>query len=74
MRHNHVCDSDIDLLVIMPIVGRRHDAAVRVLNELRDLPVPVDITVVDPAHLDDEARVPGVVRAAMCEGRVLAAA
>lgn len=67
-------DSDIDLLVVMPIVGRRHDASVRVLNELRDLPVPVDITVVDPAHLDEEASVPGVVRAAMREGRVLAAA
>lgn len=67
-------DSDIDLLVIMPIVGRRHDASVRVLNELRDLPVPVDITVVDPAHLDEEARVPGVVRVAMREGRLLVAA
>ena len=67
-------DSDIDLLVVMPIVGRRHDTSVRVLNELRDLPVPVDITVVDPAHLNEEASVPGVVRAAMREGRVLAAA
>lgn len=67
-------DSDIDLLVVMPIVGRRHDTSVRVLNELRDLPVPVDITVVDPAHLDEEASVPGVVRAAMREGRVLVAA
>ncbi len=67
-------DSDIDLLVVMPIVGRRHDTSVRVLNELRDLPVPIDITVVDPAHLDEEASVPGVVRAAMREGRVLVAA
>lgn len=66
-------DSDIDLLVVMPIVGRRHDTSVRVLNELRDLPVPVDITVVDPAHLDEEASVPGVVRAAIREGRVLVA-
>ena len=66
-------DSDIDLLVVMPIVGRRHDVSVRVLDELRDLPVPVDITVVDPAHLDEKAGVPGVVRAAMREGRVLVA-
>ena len=65
-------DSDIDLLVVMPIVGRRHDTAVRVLNELRDLPVPVGLTVVDPAHLDEEASVPGVVRAALREGVVLA--
>lgn len=65
-------DSDIDLLVVMPMIGRRHDAAVRVLNELRDLPAPVDITVVDPAHLGEEASVPGVVRAALREGIVLA--
>ena len=64
-------DSDIDLLVVMPIVGRRHDTAVSVLNELRDFPVPVDIIVVDPAHLDEEASVPGVVRAAMRSGRDL---
>ena len=64
-------ESDIDLLVVMPIVGSRHDAAVRALNELRGMPVPVDITVVDPAHLDEEASVPGVVRAAMREGRAL---
>lgn len=67
-------DSDIDLLVVLPIVGRRHDTSVRLLSELRDLPVPVDITVVDPAHLIEEASVPGVVRAALREGRVLAAA
>lgn len=66
-------DSDIDLLVVMPISGRRHDVSVRVLNELRDLPMPVDITVVDPAHLEKEASVPGVVRAALREGRVLVA-
>ncbi len=64
-------DSDIDLLVIMPIVGRRHDTTVRVLNELRDLPVPVNITVVDPAGIDEEASVPGVVRVAIREGRIL---
>ena len=66
-------DSDIDLLVVIPIVGRRHDTSVRVLNELRDLPVPVSITVVDPARIDEEASVPGVVRVAMREGRDLVA-
>lgn len=44
------------------------NTAVRVLNELRDLPVPVDLTVVGPAHLDEEARVPGVVREALRGG------
>lgn len=67
-------DSEIDLLVVMPIVDRRHDTAVGVLNELRDFPVPVGITVVDPTHLDEEASVPGVVRAALREGAFLAGA
>ena len=66
-------DSDIDLLVIMPVVGRRHDTTVGVLKEVRDLPVPVGITVVDPACLDDEASVPGVVRVALREGKDLVA-
>ena len=66
-------DSDIDLLVVMPIIGRRHDAAVRVLKELRDLPAPVDLIVVDPNHFEEEASVPGIIRAALREGHVLAA-
>ena len=53
--------------------GARMNTAVRVLNELRDLPVPVDLTVVGPAHLDEEARVPGVVREALRGGRVVVA-
>jgi predicted nucleotidyltransferase len=66
-------DSDIDLLVVRPIVGRRNDTSVRVLNELRDISVPVSITVVDPARIDEEAIVPCVVRVAMREGRDLVA-
>jgi predicted nucleotidyltransferase len=67
-------DSDLDLLVVLPIPGRRHDAAVAVLNELRNLPVPVDIVVVDPADLERQASEPGLVRAALREGRELVAA
>jgi uncharacterized protein len=64
-------DSDIDLLVVLPHVSRRHDDAVRVLRELRDMPVPVDVTVIDEASLDDRSQEPGLVRLAMREGRVL---
>ena len=64
-------DSDIDLLVVLPSVSRRHDDAVRVLRELRDLPVPVDVTVIDEAALGDRLREPGLIRVAMREGRVL---
>ena len=64
-------DSDTDLLVVMLIFGSRRDATVRVLNDLRDLPFAVDATVVDLAHLDEEASVPGVVRAAIRDGHTL---
>lgn len=64
-------DSDIDLLVVLPIVGRRHDATVSVLTALRDLPVPVDIVVVDSTRFDEEAHTPGIVRVAMREGKTL---
>ena len=63
---------NLHFLVVMPIVGRRHDTTVRVLSGLRDLVVPIDIMVVDPAHLDDEASVPGIVRVAVREGQTLA--
>jgi predicted nucleotidyltransferase len=65
--------SDIDLLVVLPTIRRRHDAAVAVLRELRDLPVPVDVAVVDSDGFRLESRVPGLVRAALREGRELAA-
>ena len=63
-------DSDIDVVVVMPIVGRKHDAGVRLMNELRDLPVPVEVVVVDSAEFPTEARLPGIVRVAVREGRV----
>lgn len=64
-------DSDIDLLVVLPIVGRRHDAAVSIMTELRGISVPVDIVVVDSARFDEQARIPGIVRVAMREGKTL---
>ena len=64
-------DSDIDLLVVLPIVERRHDTAVSVMAGLRDLPVPVNVVVVDSTRFDEEARVPGIIRVAMREGTTL---
>src|SRR5262245_14976933 len=64
-------DSDIDLLVVLPRITRRHDDAVRVLQQLRDLPVPVEVIVVDDGLLARESNVPGVVRVALREGRMV---
>lgn len=62
-------DSDIDLLVVLPVHGRKHDVAVRLLNELRDIPAPIDVVVVDVDEYPTEARLPGIVRVAVREGR-----
>jgi uncharacterized protein len=64
-------DSDIDLLVVLPIVDSRHNDAVRILTALRHLPVPIDLVVVDSTRLDEQARIPGIVRVAMREGKTL---
>jgi predicted nucleotidyltransferase len=53
-------DSHIDLVVVLPVVTRRHDDGVQVLRVLRDLPVPVDVLSVDKAGLDREAELPRV--------------
>ncbi len=36
-------DSDIDLLIVPPALTRRHDDTVRMLRQLRDLPVPLEL-------------------------------
>ena len=63
-------DSDLDILVVIPVEGRKHDVAVRLLRELRDIPVPIDVVVVDVDEFPVEARLPGIVRVAVREGRV----
>ena len=63
-------DSDIDIVVVMPLTGRKHDAGVQLMAELADLPVPVDVVVVDSANFPTESRLPGIVRVAVREGRV----
>ena len=62
-------DSDIDLLVVLPHVKSAHDDAVRIMRLLRDLPVAVDVLVTDPERLALQSKIPGIVRAALREGR-----
>ena len=62
-------DSDIDLLVVLPHVISAHDDAVRIMQLLRDLPVAVDVLVTDPDRLVLQSKIPGIVRAALREGR-----
>jgi predicted nucleotidyltransferase len=61
--------SDLDLVVVTPVAGRKHDEAVSLRCAVADLPVSVDVVVVTPEEFPAESRLPGIVRVAVREGR-----
>jgi uncharacterized protein len=67
--------SDVDLLVVMPDDwggARKREAAVAMLNTLRDLPVFKDVVVTTPEEITRSGHIEGtVVNAALTEGQVL---
>ncbi len=64
-------DSDVDFLVIEPVVKNRFDEWQRLRQALRDIHVPVDIVVLDEALATRRAKVPGtMVYHALRDGRV----
>jgi predicted nucleotidyltransferase len=66
-------DSDVDFLVIEPVVENRLKEWERLRRTLRDFPAPVDIVVLDKRHADKRAKVPGtMVHHALRDGRLLA--
>lgn len=67
--------SDVDLLVIEPVVDSRHGEIVRLSDAVDSLDVPTDILVVSTATYEEWADEPGtVIHEAAREGRVLHAA
>lgn len=66
-------DSDVDFLVIEPMVENRLEEWKRLRQALRDIHLPVDIVVLDQALAARRAKVPGtMVYHAMRDGRVFA--
>jgi uncharacterized protein len=66
-------DSDVDFLVIEPVVENRLVEWERLRRALRDFPAPVDIVVLDEKRAKRRAKVPGtMVHHALRDGRVLA--
>ena len=65
-------DSDIDLLVVLPQVerNRRHELTVKLARAI-SAPVPVDLLVTDPAEIAERGDLPGILRVALREGRVV---
>jgi predicted nucleotidyltransferase len=65
-------DSDLDLLVVMPITGSRRDKAVEIGVALHDIAVAKDVIVVTPEDFEWRKDVIGTIeRPAWREGKVL---
>lgn len=65
-------DSDVDLLVVMPVKGSRRERRLGIGLSLFSYRVPLDVVVVTPLEFEQDARIPGtIVRPAVREGKVL---
>jgi predicted nucleotidyltransferase len=65
-------DSDIDLLVIMPVSGSKRAKQVELRVALRDFDIPKDIIVATPEEIDRRRNIVGtIIRPALREGKVL---
>ncbi len=64
--------SDLDLLVILPVSGSKREKRIEIRLALRDIPVPLDILVATPDEARRQRDIPGtLVRPALREGEVL---
>ena len=65
-------DSDVDLLVVMPVEGSRRDKAVEIGVAVNDIPVPKDILVTTPEDFEWRKEIVGTIeRPAAREGRLV---
>jgi HEPN domain-containing protein/predicted nucleotidyltransferase len=66
-------DSDVDLLIVMPVEGSVHEKRWEIREALRPLPVPVDVIVTTPEDFAWRKDVVGTIEwPAAREGKVLA--
>jgi len=65
-------DSDVDLLVVMPVEGSKREKAVEIGVALHDIPVPKDVIVVTPEEFEWRKDIVGTIeRPAAREGETL---
>jgi len=65
-------DSDVDLLVVMPVQGAKRKKAVEIRMALHDIRIPKDIIATTPEAFEWRKDVVGTIeRPAACEGEVL---
>jgi len=65
-------DSDIDLLVVMPVEGSKREKEIQIGVALSGSGMPLDIVVTTPERLKRCSWIPGTIeRPALLEGKVL---
>lgn len=65
-------DSDVDLLIVMPVNGSKREKQVEIRVALHDIRVAKDVIVVRPDEVERRRDIPGtIVRPALLEGKVL---
>jgi predicted nucleotidyltransferase len=65
-------DSDVDLLVVMPVEGSKREKRIAIGVSLSDFGVPLDIVLSTPQELEIRRHIPGTIeRPAVLEGEVL---
>ena len=65
-------DSDVDLLVVMPVKGSKRKTRLNIRQALRDIHIPKDIIVSTPEEFEWRKEIAGTIeRPAAREGEVL---
>ncbi len=65
-------DSDIDLLVVLPVVTDKRRMAIEMRRAMRDLPVGKDIIVTSPEEIARRGEMVGsILRPALRDGRTI---
>jgi len=65
-------DSDVDLLIVMPVEGSRRDKAIEIGIALQGFRVPKDIIVTTPKDFEWRKEIIGTIeRPAVMEGKIL---
>jgi predicted nucleotidyltransferase len=65
-------DSDVDLLIVMPVSGSKREKAIEIGIALHDIPIAKDVIVVTPEDFEWRKEIVGTIeRPAAREGKLL---
>jgi predicted nucleotidyltransferase len=65
-------DSDVDLLVVLPVAGSKREKRLEIRRALRGVPAPVEIVVSTPEEFEWRREIVGTIEyPAVKEGKIL---